>query len=364
MHLLLQQWLLRWVSVREAYPDLQLVTQLPIESIPNKDWLPPVLADEASYLLEAGNTTPDMFAALLPNALYEPGISMLLARRGRIILETGNVWREFPGQPVHLLYYWKPQYTKPKRRIEGACMALRSPANNYYHTLVDNLPRLFWLHQPAFRGMKIQVLVPGPLRPWEAFYLPHLLPENARLTEVDPRYLWSSDQMVFGSYLSHQMSGALPRHYLDFFLPRVLPARPRQRKHRLYITRKHAPGGRRILNETELMRVLEPHGFVPCMLESMGIDQQIELFYDAEMVVAPHGAGLTNILFSQSLQLVELHPTAAVMPHYYFMARAMGHRYHALCANEPSRHSSFAVDTLALAEVLERIISQFQGGQS
>jgi len=355
MHQRLQEWLLRWTAVKQTYPDLQVLAQLPRESIPNANWPSPAFADEARYLMEKGSVTPEMFAALVPNALYEPGINMLLARRGRIVLETGNIWREFPGQPVHRHYYWKPQYTKPKRRIDGVCMALRSPANNYYHTLVDNLPRLFWLHQPAFRGMQIQVLVPGTLRPWEQFYLPYLLPENARLTEVDPRYLWSSDQMVFGSYLSSQMSGALPRSYLDFFLPRVLPDRPRRRCHRLYVTRKQAPGGRRILNEADVMGVLEPHGFVPCVLESLGIDEQIALFYDAEMVVAPHGAGLTNILYSQDIDLVELHPAPAIMPHYYFMANAIGHRYHALCAEESGRHSSFCVDIKALAETLEKI---------
>jgi capsular polysaccharide biosynthesis protein len=105
------------------------------------------------------------------------------------------------------------------------------------------------------------------------------------------------------------------------------------------------------------MRMLEPHGFVPCTLESLGIKEQIELFYDAEMVVAPHGAGLTNILFSQSIDLVELHPTSGIMPHYYFMTRAMGHRYHALCANESGRHSSFEVDLKQLARTLEEITS-------
>jgi hypothetical protein len=81
-------------------------------------------------------------------------------------------------------------------------------------------------------------------------------------------------------------------------------------------------------------------------------------------VVAPHGAGLTNILYSQAIDLVELHPTPAIMPHYYFMAQAMGHRYHALCANEIGRHSSFAVNVAALAGVLEKITSGTQGERS
>lgn len=350
---------MRQVSVRQAYPDLEKLAHLLSGVLPSVDIAATAFSHEARYLLENdGRSETGLFAAVLPGALYDPSINILFAKRGRILSETDNVWREFPGIPAYQRYYWRFLYTKPLRKFKGeVCMVLRSPANNYYHTLVDNLPRLYWLHQPAFRGMNIRILIPGPLRPWENFYLPYLLPENAELTEVDPRYLWYSDQMVFGSYLSRQMSGALPRSYLDFFLPRVLPKRARERRHLLYITRRQSPGGRNILNETEIMRVLEPYGFVTCMLESINIHEQIELFYDAKIVVAPHGAGLTNILYSQAIQVVELHPTPTIMPHYYFMAKAMGHCYHWICANESGRHNDFLVDTAALVNIIEQIIN-------
>ncbi len=364
IHRHLHNWLLRQVSVWQAYPGLQKLAELPMEEFPSMGMPTCSFASEAHHLIDEGNTTPEMFAAILPGALYDGSTNIMLSGRGRILSESENVWREFPGVPANHRYYWRFQYTKRRKILNGVCMVLRSPANNYYHTLVDNLPRLFWLHQPAFRGMKIQVLVPGPLRPWEQFYLPYLLPENAQLTGIDPKYLWQSDQMVFGSYLSRQMSGALPRRYLDFFLPRVSPDRARQRRYRVYVTRKQAPGGRRILNEAALIRLLKHYGFTPSVLESLGIKEQIDLFYDAEIVVAPHGAGLTNILYSQAIDLVELHPTPAIMPHYYFMVRAMGHRYHALCANEVGRHSSFAVDIAALAAMLEGITSDTQGERS
>lgn len=54
-------------------------------------------------------------------------------------------------------------------------------------------------------------------------------------------------------------------------------------------------------------------------------------------------------------------PTPAIRPHDYFMARATGHRYHALCADEAGRHSSFTVDMAALAMTLENITFDNQG---
>ncbi|MFC5768211.1 glycosyltransferase family 61 protein [Thauera sinica] len=347
--------LVRATHVREAYPHVEPLARLPGEHLPPPAEPRPDFAEEARFLHAEGEATPDMFAAILPDALYHASANILVAGRGRILLDTDNVWQEWPNSPIHRRYYWRDQYLRPTRRLRGTTLALRSPANNYYHTVVDNLPRLFWLHQQAMAGIPITILVPGPYRPWEASYLPRLLPPTARIVEIEPRYLWRSDATLFGSYLSRAMSGHLPRRYLDFFLPRVLPARPRDRRHRIYITRRSAPGGRRVTNEAEVVRVLERYRVTPIALEDLDLSAQIELFYDAEAVVAPHGAGLTNMLYAESIDVIELHPTRAIMPHYYYMARSMGHRYCHLCADEQGRHSSFAVDVAALERTLDTV---------
>ena len=347
------KFLLRDMSVGEVRPSVRPFAELAVarpQTIPNM----PLLAAEARYLA-AGVSEVRRTAALVPGALYDARCNVVLARPGRVLRESENVWREFPDVSFHRRYYWRYHYARPRRDLDGICMAFRSPANNYYHTLIDNLPRLYWLHQQKLRDTPVRVLMPGTPHPWEAYFLSKLLPSHAELNQIDPAYLWRAEHMVVGEYLSEQMSGALPRAYLDFFLPRVLPARPRQRRHRIYISRRQAPGGRRILNEDAVRTCMEARGFGIYLLETLDIAQQIDLFYDARVVVAPHGAGLTNTLFSKAIDLVELHPTQAIMPHYYFMARAMGHRYHALCANESNRHSSFAVDISGLEKQLDRI---------
>lgn len=350
----LANWLLHDVSMESAYGRIPPFAALDVER-PAVTADAPSFTPEARYLLNEAGQHATRVARVVRNALIEPWCNVTLSRPGRILRESDNTWREYPGRPFHEFYYWRYHYTRPRRDIDGTVMALRSPANNYYHTLVDNLPRLYWLHQPALRNEKLRVLVSGQPYAHEDGFLKKLLPPNAEIFVADRNCLWRAERIIAADYLSEQMSGALPRAYLDFFLPRVLPQRPRQRRHRLYISRRQAPGGRRILNEEAVRTLLEARGFQVCLLETYSIEEQIELFYDAEMVVSPHGAGLTNTLFADTIDLVELHPTQAIMPHYYFMARAMGHRYHALCAAESGRHSSFAVDVDALARLLDRI---------
>jgi len=50
---------------------------------------------------------------------------------------------------------------------------------------------------------------------------------------------------------------------------------------------------RRIINEHEVIEALATFGFVAYALEEMSFSEQVRLFSQAEMVVAPHGAGLT-----------------------------------------------------------------------
>lgn len=348
------RWLLRDVSANSVYGRVPPFATLAVERPAASGDAPP-FAVEARHLQTGAGRVDTCVARVVPNVWFDAWCNVALARPGRILRESENVWREFPGRPFHEAYYWRHHYTRPRRDLDGTVLALRSPANNYYHTLVDNLPRLYWLHHPALRDESLRVLVSGAPYPWEAAFLRKLLPAHAEIVEVERDCLWRAERAVVGDYLSEQMSGALPRAYLDFFLPRVLPPRPRQRGRRLYISRRQAPGGRRILNEAHVRQVLEARGFEVCLLETLDIEAQIALFYDAELVVAPHGAGLTNVLFADAIDLVELHPAREIMPHYYFMARALGHRYHALCAGEAGRHSSFAVDADALARLLDHI---------
>jgi capsular polysaccharide biosynthesis protein len=357
---LLSRYLLQGISVHTQRMNAPAVASLEVNRTPIGANAPS-FAQEAAYLC----TQPEKSvrkAFLLRQAMYDPLTNVLLKRRGRIFRESENVWREYPNHAFADRYYWRYHYTRPLRKLDGICMVLRSPANNYYHTLVDNLPRLYWLHQLPNPRQPVRLLVPGPMRTWEAYYVPRMLPENVEITQVDPAFLWRAENMLFGDYLSDQMSGALPKAYLDFFLPRVLPDRPRRRTRKIYISRRQAPGGRRMHNEDDVRELVQRMGYEIHLLENLEIPQQIALFYDARTIVAPHGAGLTNILFSQSIDLVELHPTPTIMPHYYLMARAMGHQYHYLCSNETNRHSSFTLDIRKLRDMLEQIDDKLAPG--
>jgi capsular polysaccharide biosynthesis protein len=69
---------------------------------------------------------------------------------------------------------------------------------------------------------------------------------------------------------------------------------------RVYISRKDAvKGNRQILNEDALIALLERYDFTIVRLGDLTLKQQASVFRGARYVVAPHGAGLANIIHAE-----------------------------------------------------------------
>ena len=71
---------------------------------------------------------------------------------------------------------------------------------------------------------------------------------------------------------------------------------------KIYISRLST---RKVINEAQLEKLLTNAGYKFLQLENFSINDQIYLFKNAQSVIAPHGAGLTNLLFSES-EVLEL----------------------------------------------------------
>jgi hypothetical protein len=78
---------------------------------------------------------------------------------------------------------------------------------------------------------------------------------------------------------------------------------------RIYVSR-HDARLRRVLNEKSFMPKLESRGFQRAILGELPIAQQVALFSQAEIVVAPHGAGLAHIAWcNPGTKIVEFFPS-------------------------------------------------------
>ncbi|GAB6988148.1 glycosyltransferase family 61 protein [Paenibacillus pini] len=105
---------------------------------------------------------------------------------------------------------------------------------------------------------------------------------------------------------------------------------------RFYICRKRA-GARRIVNEEQVMDYLASIGFRPLVLEQMSLAEQIRAFAVSRVIVAPHGAGLTNLAFCEpGTKVIEIFHPEHIMPTYWMISNHRQLNYYFMYANRQS----------------------------
>lgn len=103
---------------------------------------------------------------------------------------------------------------------------------------------------------------------------------------------------------------------------------------RLYLTRATATR-RRIVNEPEMRAYLETEGFETVRMEDLSIPEAANLIGSAELIVAPHGAALANLIFARSgTTIIEIFG-AHLSRDYWVISNQIGLHYHAYQAFHP-----------------------------
>lgn len=213
-------------------------------------------------------------------------------------------------------------------RLPGRHLSLLTGnAENYYHWMMDGIGRLA-ATDPSEIATLDGVLHPACTLPIHqdslrrlGLTLPaHPVPRGATLwleTLVVP---WSA----LGEHRPHpSMTELFARLGAN---PPPAPA-PGLYPRRLYIDRS-GQMNRKLVNEPDVKAALAAVGFVAVQPERLALSAQIALFANADIIVAPHGAALTSIVFCRpGTALIELHMNSWVMWNFRRFAAIGGMRY-------------------------------------
>ena len=113
-----------------------------------------------------------------------------------------------------------------------------------------------------------------------------------------------------------------------------------------------------------MLDVLQPLGFERILLAELSTADQIQAFSEAEVIVGPHGAGLSNLVFStRETRVFEFFAPTYHFPRCYGgLAELCGHRYFELIGEGApktftihGRRDNIAVDLTELRAVLTRM---------
>ena len=203
-------------------------------------------------------------------------------------------------------------------RISRATWVIERVFHNYSHWLAAHLPKFLLLAERSALG---DVLLPPDLPAAQKSSLRMLgfPPEDFRT--YDPTAVQRVDELtVLGT---DRFRPELVRRVQAAIWKGDVPD-PRRR---IFISREKVKR-RRLLNEDRIWRVLEPLGFERILMEELSFEAQVELMKETRVLVGPHGAGLTNMIFCAPGTLVlEIADLGFPNPNFYALASGLGHEY-------------------------------------
>jgi capsular polysaccharide biosynthesis protein len=165
---------------------------------------------------------------------------------------------------------------------------------NYYHWMLDVLPRLAVLDLESLPQRHFLVSQESPFHRQTLDFL-HI-PTSSRTAVISQQFYTAPKFLIPMVRLG--VSPENVRFVRHLLLERTGLERSPSTNERIYISRRYATS-RRVLNEEELGSILKKHHFRICYLEQLSLKQQILLFHHAAVIMAPHGAAWTNLIFAR-----------------------------------------------------------------
>ncbi len=244
-----------------------------------------------------------------------------------------------------------------KRFTKGRALLLGvANADNYYHWLLDSLPRWRMLMEAGFEQFD-HVLMPAKSAPFQEEMMEILKIPAGKLERCEKRRVHSYDSLVVPSMpFPVEEPAGWAVAWIRSLLCKADDGSGKEGE-RIYLSRQ-GKGRRPLTNEAELERSLAALGFEVVVPEEMTLSMQSQKMSRAQWLVAPHGAGLVNMIFMPPGGFVlELNHPGHMNRCYVNLAAACGHRHAALTGQGQagsSRHQMpFQMDVAMVCRSLE-----------
>lgn len=170
-------------------------------------------------------------------------------------------------------------------------------SDNYYHFIAEFVPLLLLLTQLPLEISKINGFLVHPLdKPFQKDII-KLFPEVYQKIIIIEHEHYEFDTLSYFSgshWLPDPYKLKMVRNYLLSQANKDII----QYSH-IYITRSDTTT-RQIENESEIVEALVKNGFKNICLSDFTIFEQAQIFNNAKIIISPHGAGLTNLIFCKA----------------------------------------------------------------
>ena len=252
----------------------------------------------------------------------------------------GNEFSSYHASKIH-----------QSHRLKGtACLLDGRSSKIYYHWMLDILPKLGVVEKAGIDLSGIDYFIVSATSRFQRDTLLACGIDTDRIVFSSSTSLYSADTMIvpclrndLGDRIYHGLGVGLAS-WIPLFLQQKfrttenglndvtsvsdeLKQSPQSEKSlRVYISRS-TRGSRNIANEPAMIEALEERGFQRVEFENLTVPEQADLMGQAEVVVAVHGAGFTNLSFcNPGTRVIEIFGDY-VVPCYWALCAVAGLDY-------------------------------------
>lgn len=203
----------------------------------------------------------------------------------------------------------------------------------YYHWICDILPRFYMVLEDL--PMDTKIIIPANAQAWQIRSLELIGIERERMVAFSLDQIWKLQDFYFAPPVA--MTGDHMNEAVAWVSDKIVNQlgikNNKFPKERIYISRGLA-NKRRIVNEEHLISYLKANGFKIVQNEVLSFDEQVQLYNSASIIVAPHGAGLTNMMFSKAgTAVLEIFEKGTLRRCYWTLAHAKKINYTCFLGN-------------------------------
>lgn len=230
-------------------------------------------------------------------------------------------------------------------------LCTRCSVDNYFHWLWECFTRL-WPITAGLIDSSVPILFPtAELRPFhqQALEIAGITNPLVSISTTTPKFR----KLIVPSFIAP--GGPTPERVQwlrDIVLTKAKPDDTPPTR-RIYLSRPPTMG-RSVDNEEAILDILAGYGFEIVRPETLTLMDQARLFHQAKIVLGPHGAGFTNMVFCRPGAIVAEFVSEASRPVLFWtMAKAAGLKYGRMIA--ALKEERFQVDHDKLRRFLDVI---------
>jgi hypothetical protein len=307
------------------------------------------------------------FVSVIKNGRFFPCSGLILTENFEIIEESvgGQVKSRrnilaalsrqvfFSGSHIKELFSETDAVLAENLSITGPVAAPTMIYPNYFHWMAVAVHQVHYIQSfEEIQNKKVTILIPAEAPPFVEETLKLLNWPSSSVKYIE-RPIHGIQEFLIPSHTDqHRDFEWLTNTILENVCTEENSEEESDNGNNIYISRANAVE-RRVVNEKEVVDMLSQYGFSSYRLEERTVAENVRLFANADVIVGPHGAGLTDIIFSSDATVIELFGYQSVekKPTYKKLSDIIGVDY------ESMQCTANSVDMIVDVDELENRVS-------